>query len=112
MCLITALLYAKKFRDHGYKTGALDAFWQLEEAELGKAEQERSGTGASVRLDWVQYYKALVTYLLCCQNTIFTKTPIPDSAEDKTELAKKLQPFQVSLSEYCSAMKLAPITWV
>ena len=35
---LTALLYAKRFRDHGYKTGALAAFNQLEEAGLGMVE--------------------------------------------------------------------------
>ena len=32
---LTALLYAKKFRNHGYKSGALAAFAELEAAGLG-----------------------------------------------------------------------------
>lgn len=36
---LTALLYAKRFRDHGYKTGALAAFNELEEAGLGRIEK-------------------------------------------------------------------------
>ena len=39
---LTALLYAKKFRFHGYKQGALSAFKELEEAELGILETTKA----------------------------------------------------------------------
>lgn len=39
---LTALLYAKRFRDHGYKTGALAAFNELEEAGLGMIEKVKA----------------------------------------------------------------------
>ena len=42
---LTALLYAKKFRNHGYKTGALAAFGDLEAAGLGTLEISRTKTG-------------------------------------------------------------------
>ena len=42
---LTALLYAKKFRNHGYKTGALAAFNELEEAGLGTLETNSTKTG-------------------------------------------------------------------
>ena len=42
---LTALLYAKTFRNHGYKTGALAAFNELEEAGLGTLETNSTKTG-------------------------------------------------------------------
>ena len=38
----TALLYAKRFRNHGYKKGALAAFRELEEAGLGVLEDTKT----------------------------------------------------------------------
>ena len=35
---LTALLYAKKFRAHGYKSGAQAAFEQLQSDSLGKQD--------------------------------------------------------------------------
>ena len=42
---LTALLYAKKFRAHGYKAGAMAAFTQLEAEELGKVTTSSSKAG-------------------------------------------------------------------
>ena len=42
---LTALLYAKKFRDHGYKNGAIEAFKELALADLGVVEEQRGKTG-------------------------------------------------------------------
>ena len=42
---LTALLYAKRFRSHGYKTGALAAFNELEEAGLGSLEMRQTKSG-------------------------------------------------------------------
>ena len=39
---LTALLYAKKFRNHGYKSGALAAFDELEAEGLGKLELKQT----------------------------------------------------------------------
>lgn len=49
---LTALLYAKRFRNHGYKKGALAAFHELEEAGLGVMETKKtkSGTVGHVQL--------------------------------------------------------------
>ena len=42
---LTALLYAKRFRNHGYKKGALAAFRELEEAGLGVMETKKTKSG-------------------------------------------------------------------
>ncbi len=42
---LTALNYAKKFRNHGYKNGALTAFTELEEAGLGTLETDATKPG-------------------------------------------------------------------
>lgn len=42
---LTALNYAKKFRNHGYKNGALAAFTKLEEAGLGTLETDKTKPG-------------------------------------------------------------------
>ena len=42
---LTALLYAKKFRYHGYKTGALTAFGELELAGLGTLNTKKTKSG-------------------------------------------------------------------
>ena len=42
---LTALLYAKKFRYHGYKTGALTAFGKLELAGLGTLDTKKNKSG-------------------------------------------------------------------
>lgn len=42
---LTALLYAKKFRYHGYKTGALTAFAELELAGLGALDTKKTKSG-------------------------------------------------------------------
>lgn len=39
---LTALLYAKKFRSHGYKKGAEAAFEKLKEEDLGTIEPTKS----------------------------------------------------------------------
>ena len=38
---LSALLYAKKFRSHGYKSGAITAFKELEKAGLGSLEESK-----------------------------------------------------------------------
>ena len=42
---LTALLYAKRFRNHGYKKGALVAFRELEDAGLGVMEAKKTKSG-------------------------------------------------------------------
>ena len=42
---LTALLYAKRFRNNGYKKGALAAFRELEEAGLGVMETKKTKSG-------------------------------------------------------------------
>ena len=42
---LTALLYAKKFRYHGYKTGALMVFGELELAGLGTLDTKKTKSG-------------------------------------------------------------------
>ena len=42
---LTALNYAKKFRNHGYKNGALAAFTELEEEGLGTLETDTTKPG-------------------------------------------------------------------
>ena len=42
---LTALLYAKRFHNHGYKKGALAAFYELEEAGLGVVEAKKTKSG-------------------------------------------------------------------
>ena len=42
---LTALLYAKRFRNHGYKKGALEAFNELEGAGLGVMETKKTKSG-------------------------------------------------------------------
>ena len=46
---LSALLYAKKFRAHGYKSGAIAAFKELEKAGLGTLEDSKSKSGTMVR---------------------------------------------------------------
>lgn len=57
---LTALLYAKRFRDHGYKKGAQAAFKQLEEAGLGKEKLEKSENGATVRWSTSKYIAGII----------------------------------------------------
>ena len=42
---LTPLLKAKKFRNVGYKTGAMSAFRELETAQLGTVEELGAGKG-------------------------------------------------------------------
>ena len=42
---LTPLLKAKKFRNFGYKTGAMSAFRELELAQLGNIEEIGAGKG-------------------------------------------------------------------
>ena len=45
---LTALTYAKKFRNYGWKEGALQAFKELEKVGLGTLESESSKAGIQV----------------------------------------------------------------
>lgn len=46
---LSALLYAKKFRECDYKTGAIEAFKQLETTGLGTLEETKTKTGTKVK---------------------------------------------------------------
>ncbi len=64
---LTALLYAKRFRYHGYKSGALAAFSELEEAGLGTLETVKAKSAVvsfesvnynmELRGSWVGYFR-------------------------------------------------------
>ncbi|XP_065911094.1 uncharacterized protein [Dysidea avara] len=82
---LSALLYAKKFRAYGYKSGAVDAFKELEAEGLGVLEEVKA--------------KAKTV------NYIFVKETIPEDSEGKIELSAKLQKYKVSLREYREAME-------
>ena len=45
---LTPLLKAKKFRSYGYKTGAMSAFRELQNADLGKVEEFGAGKGGRI----------------------------------------------------------------
>jgi len=46
---LSALLYAKKFRAYGYKSGALNAFKELESEGLGALEEVKTKAKIVVR---------------------------------------------------------------
>ena len=46
---LSALLYAKKFRAYGYKSGAVDAFKELEAEGLGVLEEVKAKAKTVVR---------------------------------------------------------------
>ena len=45
---MSALSYAKKYRDYDYKTGATKAVNDLEEAGLGSIEQTKTTAGTNI----------------------------------------------------------------
>lgn len=112
---LTALLYAKKFRFHGYKKGALAAFQTLESAELGTIETTKtkgyvqyffSLIQAESRLcSFISYHYVYVHDIYTSYSTTFIKAPIPAEAEGKMEFAKKLMKFSVSLLEYSKTLQ-------
>ena len=96
---LTALLYAKKFRNHGYKTGALSAFRELESFGLGRLDIKKTKTG-TVSIPVSILYIIIINFCFFFQQYIFSKVDMPSDSEEKTELAKKLKHFNISLLEY------------
>ena len=101
---LTALLYAKWFRNHGYKKGALSAFRELEEAGLGTTE-ERKGKNGTVRYLHLQCVLSFIIHNLHLQQRLFHKAVIPATSEEKAEFMKKLLPYNMSLVEYSNALQ-------
>ena len=58
---LTALLYAKRFRYYGYRTGALAAFSELEKAGLGTLETVKAKS-AVVRFESMIWSCLLYTH--------------------------------------------------
>ena len=50
---LSALLYAKKFREYDYKTGAIAAFKELENAGLATLEETKTKTGTKVNRRYI-----------------------------------------------------------
>lgn len=62
---LTPLLKAKKFRSYGYKTGAMSAFRELQNADLGKVEEFGAGKGGRT--------VSLLENMSCCLSGLSTK---------------------------------------
>ena len=61
---LTALLYAKKFRAHGYKAGAMAAFTQLEAEELGKITTSSNKAGKVCQMIAKNQYITRLNFVL------------------------------------------------
>lgn len=79
---LTALLYAKKFRNFGNKQGALRAFKKLESLELGKLETVSTKTGlVSHKTGHIDQYYYYLVILLICVGKGETSLKIPEVLE-------------------------------
>lgn len=121
---LTALLYAKKFRSHGYKTGAQAAFECLTRDGLGEQDPQigddkssgktkkvwgtsynlnNSHLETDISVENITIQCQLLLYFIT-QAIVFTKCPVPDDADEKVAFAKKLAKYGVSLKEYVKAL--------
>ena len=92
---LTALLYAKRFRNHGYKKGALAAFRELEEAGLGVLEDKKTKSGI-VRIHfcvdmWPNYLFVIYS------NTSFTRLKYPPHLKKRQSWPKNYNPTMCRL---------------
>ena len=105
---LTPLLSQKKFRSYGHKDGAVKAFYKLQQEGLGKTHLVGSSRANPVSISIApQLYSHSVISVM--QQYEFTKEPIPEEKEKRMELIRKLSKYNVSLTQYDSAMHLPEI---
>lgn len=118
---LTALLYAKKFRFHGYKQGALSAFKELEEAQLGILETTRANGYVLIIGTYISKIGCThgVYLYLCPRVNVsinvtdqYSQNQIPVDADEKKKFAKKLMQYHVSLLEYSKTLQQDEIQYV
>ena len=108
---LTPLLKPKKFRNHGYKAGALAIFDELQQAGLGVVETITKKSGV------VGYVCTLANNTLwnnssLQQQHVFTKVDVPTDDSERGAFAKKLMRYGVSILDYAHALKQPEIRYV
>jgi hypothetical protein len=99
---LSHLLALKKFRKKGNKDGAVRAFFRLEDEGLGKVLELGSG-GVCVVSHRFYLYSCLLDGEL--QQYEFDKVPVPEDKDERVALSKKLQKYNISLTQYIHVLR-------
>ena len=79
---LAALTYAKKYRNFGWKAGALQAFEELEKAGLGRVEAITTKSG---KVYVCKVFCLVITWILCISPP-FSCKPCPLSTPSQTHV--------------------------